>query len=222
MSKESAEQTSQRLAVEREKVKAYMTSADGRRPHYGKMRDPKVPSVHCTKTITGHCQFPVKTRETAETAGMAETERDIFHSTIVLCDQEITQISCEGEELKKELEDMEVQLQRLKDKEVPRADDFYGAELPKVNLKVCRGAVTLDYPDDVVVHTINRGRQATAFYMSMLCDTSSNKSKKGKSDDAGELICHDEKLSEEALLLGYHYEPLEDELAKKHPDLLEE
>jgi hypothetical protein len=75
--------------------------------------------------------------------------------------------------------------------------------------------VTLDYPDDVVVHTINRGRQATAFYMSTLSDTSSNKSKKGRNDDVGELICHDEKLSEEASLLGYHYEPLEDEFAKK-------
>jgi hypothetical protein len=49
-----------------------------------------------------------------------------------------------------------------------------------------------------------------------------NKSKRGRRDDAGELKCHDEKLGEEYSLLWYHYEPLEDKLAKVHPDLLEE
>jgi hypothetical protein len=58
--------------------------------------------------------------------------------------------------------------------------------------------------------------------MSSLSNKSSNKSNKERSDDAGELNCQNENLSEEALLLGYHHKPLEDKLAKAHPDLLEE
>jgi hypothetical protein len=80
----------------------------------------------------------------------------------------------------------------------------------------------IKYPNDLVVLTITSNNQATAFFISPLSMESSNKSKKGRRDDAGELEHHDKKLREEASLLGYHYEPLEDKLAKVHPDLLEE
>jgi hypothetical protein len=181
MSKEDRKEMEERKLRE---AKAYMGSADGRRPHHGRMRVSKVPSAcdnhqalpaktftsHChfpAKTFTSHFHLPVKTKETAETGGMAKTEEDIFYSALELQDQEIARMSCEKEELRKELEDMDVQLQNLMKKEVPQQ-------------------TTLDYPDDVVVHTINHGCQATAFYMSTLCNRSSNKSNKERCDDASE------------------------------------
>jgi hypothetical protein len=184
-------------------ARAYMVSADSRRPYHGRMRDSKVPLAY-----NDHQGLPVKPKEAAGCS--PEEEGDIYHDALESQDGSLakaftshSQLPVSYQSITSQLVDVEARLQNLKKKEVPQQ-------------------TTLDYPDDVAVHTINHGCQATAFYMSTLCDRSSNKSNKGRRDDAGELNCHDENLSEEASLLGYHHEPLEDKLAKDRPTHLEE